>query len=428
MRILKTYGFSLLLVGSIAAGMALGLLAPATARALRPLGDLFLNLIFMVIVPLVFFTISSSIASMAGTGKVTRISLAMLFVFLMTSVVAAVTGLLFMLVAHPSPGAGIELTQPPQQEVPSVFAQIVATFTVPDFPELLSRRAMLPLIVFATAVGVATTRLGEKGEAFARVLSSGAQVFTRLIGYVMLVAPVGLFAYFAATVVDTGEQIATAYLGVFWAYYIFAAVYFVVGFSIYAFAAGKTRGVRRFWANMLKPSLTAAGTCSSMATMPINMEASLNMGVPREVRDVVIPLGAAVHKDGSVIGGVVKVLFLLSVFHQDLDATTLALVVGTAVLVGVVMGAIPSGGMIGEMLILSVFGFPLEALPLIAIISVIIDPAATLLNATGDNVAAMLVTRLTDGDIWSQRRAPTEAPARQDAPNPESALNPGAPR
>jgi Na+/H+-dicarboxylate symporter len=411
MKLLKAYGFSVLLVGSIAAGMALGLVAPEAARALRPLGDLFLNLIFMAIVPLVFFTVSSSIAATAGTGKVTRISLAMLLVFLVTSVVAAVTGLLFMLAAQPSPGAGLELAQPPRQEVPSLFAQVVATFTVPDFPELLSRRAMLPLIVFAAAVGVATTRLGEKGEAFGRVLSSGAQVFTRLIGYVMYVAPAGLFAYFAATVVDTGERLATAYLGVFWAYYAFALAYFVFGFSAYAFAAGKAPGLRRFWSSMLKPSLTAAGTCSSMATMPVNMEAALEMGVPRDVRDVVIPLGAAVHKDGSVIGGVVKILFLLSVFQLHLDATTLALVVGTAVLVGVVMGAIPSGGMIGEMLILSVFGFPLEALPLIAVISVIIDPAATLLNATGDNVAAMMVTRLTDGDVWSRRGDPVEAEA-----------------
>jgi Na+/H+-dicarboxylate symporter len=151
---------------------------------------------------------------------------------------------------------------------------------------------------------------------------------------------------------------------------------------------------------MLPPSLTAAGTCSSMATLPVNLEAAGRMGIPADVRDVVLPIGAALHKDGSVIGGVAKILFLFAVFQIPLDLPNLALAAGVAVLVGVVMGAIPSGGLIGEMLILSVFGFPAESLPLIAIISVIIDPAATLLNATGDNVAAMLVTRMTEGKGW----------------------------
>jgi Na+/H+-dicarboxylate symporter len=137
-----------------------------------------------------------------------------------------------------------------------------------------------------------------------------------------------------------------------------------------------------------------------MATMPVNLEAAPKMGVAEEVRDVVIPVGAALHKDGSVIGGVLKILFAMSLFQQALTVERLLLTVGVAILVGVVVGAIPSGGMIGELLILSVFGFPPETLPLLAAISIIIDPPATLLNATGDNVAAMLVTRMTAGDVW----------------------------
>jgi Na+/H+-dicarboxylate symporter len=137
-----------------------------------------------------------------------------------------------------------------------------------------------------------------------------------------------------------------------------------------------------------------------MATMPVNLEAAPKMGVPIDVCDVVIPVGAALHKDGSVIGGVLKVLFAMSLFHQELTFGRLLMAAGVAILVGVVVGAIPSGGMIGEMLILSVFGFPVEILPLLAAISVIIDPLATLLNATGDNVAAMMVTRLTAGEEW----------------------------
>jgi Na+/H+-dicarboxylate symporter len=400
MKLLKTYGFSLLLIASIVAGLLLGLYAPETARSIRPIGDLFLNLIFMVIVPLVFFTISSSIASSAGTHKLSRISWAMLLVFIFTSVVAAVTSLAFMLMVSPTPGAGIALTSPPVEAVPTFLEQMVKTFSVSDFPELISRKSMLPLIVFSVGVGLATMSCKEKGTPFAGFLASGAQVFARTIDYVMYVAPVGLMAWFAATVVDTGEKLGSAYLKVFFVYYSFSIVYFFTGFTLYALAAGGFPAIGSFWKHMLSPSLTAIGTCSSMATMPVNMEAAPRMNVPHEVCDVVIPVGAALHKDGSVIGGVLKILFAMSLFHKHLTFDVLLTTVGVSILVGVVMGAIPSGGMMGELLILSVFGFPLQTLPLLAVISVIIDPLATLLNATGDNVAAMMVARITHGNQW----------------------------
>lgn len=392
---MKTYGFSLLLLLSIAGGVLLGSCSPAAARAIRPLGDLFLNLLFMIIVPLVFFTVSSAIATSSDSRRLSRISWAMFLVFLATSVVAAVASLLFMLLVQPTPGAGIVLKSLPLQDVPSLPEQLVKAFSVADFPELISRQAMLPLIVFAVGVGLATRSCGAAGAPFGRFLASGGAVFIRLIDYIMYLAPLGLMAWFAATVVDTGAALAATYFQVFVVYYLFASLYFVGGFSLYAYLAGGFAAVRRFWSHMLGPSLTALGTCSSMATMPVNLEAAPKMGVPDDVCDVVIPVGAALHKDGSVIGGVLKVLFAMSLFQQQLTPGRLLMVVGIAILVGVVVGAIPSGGMIGEMLILSVFGFPLEVLPLLAVISLIIDPLATLLNATGDNVAAMMVTRLT---------------------------------
>ena len=393
--LLKTYGFSLLLLLSIAGGVLLGSCSPAAAQAIRPLGDLFLNLLFMIIVPLVFFTVSSAIATSSDSRRLSRISRAMFLVFLATSVVAAVASLLFMLLVQPTPGAGIVLKSLPLQDVPSLPEQLVKAFSVADFPELISRQAMLPLIVFAVGVGLATRSCGAAGAPFGRFLASGAAVFIRLIDYIMYLAPLGLLAWFAATVVDTGAALAATYFQVFVVYYLFASLYFVGGFSLYAYLAGGLAAVRRFWSHMLGPSLTALGTCSSMATMPVNLEAAPKMGVPDDVCDVVIPVGAALHKDGSVIGGVLKVLFAMSLFQQELTLGRLLMAVGIAILVGVVVGAIPSGGMIGEMLILSVFGFPLEVLPLLAVISLIIDPLATLLNATGDNVAAMMVTRLT---------------------------------
>ncbi|NJC89185.1 MAG: dicarboxylate/amino acid:cation symporter [Desulfuromonas sp.] len=398
MGVLRAYRFSLLLIASIVTGAAVGCYAPDIAGTLKPLGDLFLNLIFMVIVPLVFFSIASSITT-SRTATLSKISWAMLAVFLATSLVAALSSLFFFLIVQPAPGGGLALPVAATVQAPSTLVQLVRTVTVPSFAELLSHRAMLPLMLFAAAVGLAARQLGERGEPLAKVLQSSADVAIRLVDYVMLTAPVGLFAYFAATVAETGAQLAGAYMQLFTAYYLFAGTYFVVAFSAYAWLAGGPGGMRAFWAHMLTPSLTALGTCSSMATMPANLEAAPRMGVSREVNNLVIPVGAVIHKDGSVIGAVAKALFAISLFRLELTPSVLIMTVAVAILAGVVIGAIPTGGMIGEMVILSVFGFGQEALPLLAVISVIIDPLATLLNATGDNAAAMLVNRVAAGGL-----------------------------
>jgi len=398
MGVLRTYRFSLLLIASIITGAAIGYVDAEFAATIKPLGDLFLNLIFMVIVPLVFFSIAASIAA-TRTATVSRITWVMLAVFLFTSLVAAVGSLLFFLVVTPDPVGGIPIpAATASTAASSLLTQLVRTVSVSSFAELLSHKAMLPLMLFAAAVGLATRQLGERGEPLARVLQSGADVAIRLIDYIMLTAPVGLFAYFAATVAETGAALAGTYLKLFIAYYLFTAAYFVIAFSAYAWLAGGTTGIRRFWANMLTPSLTALGTCSSMATMPANLEAAPQMGVRRDIGNLVIPLGAVLHKDGSVIGAVAKALFAFSLFRLELSPATLVAIVAVSILAAVVVSAIPTGGMTAEVVILSAFGFGQEALPLLAVISVIIDPLATLVNATGDNAAALLVDRVVDGD------------------------------
>lgn len=397
-RLLRTYGFSFLLLLGIALGLVLGRLAPSIAQTLRPLGDLFLNLIFTLIVPLTFFTIAASIASSGSTQQISRVSRKMMIGFLLTSVVAASLSLAFLSVWRPALGTDAAALllgkgKAALPSAPSVLPQLVAMVSVSDFSELLSRKSMLPLLLFSLSVGLCARSMKQQAEPLIRLLQSGAAVFLRLLDYVMYLAPVGLLAWFAATVMDTGAQLAGAYVRSFVGYYAFSVLYFVGGFSAYVYLSGGLRSVRLFWSQMLEPSLTALGTCSSMATMPVNLEACTRMGIAAEVRDVVIPVGAVLHKDGSVIGGVLKILFAMSLFQQSLSPGRCVLIVGVAILVGVVMGAIPSGGMMGELLILSVFGFPPETLPLLAIISILIDPMATLLNAVGDNVVALWVMR-----------------------------------
>jgi Na+/H+-dicarboxylate symporter len=223
----------------------------------------------------------------------------------------------------------------------------------------------------------------------------------KMVKIIMYYAPIGLGCYFASVVGQLGTQILEGYLKVFLLYLGLTAIYYFIFFSIYSYiSAGKT-GFKAFWKNVIPPTVTALATCSSAASIPVNLEATKKIGVSEDIAETVIPLGVNTHKDGSVIGGVLKIVFLFGLFGKDINNIPMLLsILLVSFLVGAVMGAIPVGGMIGEMLILSVYGFPLEALPIIAVISTIIDAPATVLNSTGNTVCAMLVSRFTDGKKW----------------------------
>lgn len=394
---MKNYAFPLILLGSIIIGSIIGWYSESVGIALKPIGDLFLNLLFVVVVPLVFFSIASSFANGGGEnfGKMIR---NMSGVFLFTGIISAIIMVVVMKVYPPAHGVHIPLVKPEATDKVSVVDQIVNTFTVGDFSGLFSRSNMMAIIVFAILVGLATNRAGEKADIVKKLLSSGNVVIMNMVSYIMYLAPIGLGAYFSYLVPTYGKELLGAYGRVFVLYYVTAILLYVVVYSIFVYMAGGREGFKIYWKNVLPSTLTALGTCSSAATIPTNFESAEKMGVSKNVRETVIPLASALHKDGSVMGGVVKVAFAFGVFGMNFSGLNIYLVtIGIALLVGMVMGAIPNGGMIGEMLILSLFGLPVEALPILAAISTIIDPPATMLNATGDLSASMLVERMTNG-------------------------------
>lgn len=406
----KSYRFPIILLSAIIIGAIVGLVAGDKAAVIKPLGDLFLNLMFMIVVPLVFFSIASAIASMGNAKRLGKIMGSMLTVFLVTGIIAAVVAIIGVKIFPPADGVLIDMVKPEaSSEDFSIGDQIVSTLTVSDFGELFSRSNMLALIVFSVIMGLATSLIGEKGKPFATFLKAGNDVMLKMVQIVMYYAPIGLGAYFAALVGEFGPTLVGSYFRAVLYYYPLAIIYFVVFFTFYAFIGGGKKGIRVFWKNTLSPVVTSIATCSSAATLPVNLEATKKMGVPADIRETTLPLGVSLHKDGSVIGGVLKVTFLFGVFGMNFSGlNTYLLVIGVALLVGMVMGAIPQGGMIGEMLILSLFGFPPEALPIIAAISTIIDPPATLLNVVGDNAASMMVARATEGKDWINEQEETE--------------------
>lgn len=401
----RNYAFSIVLIIAITIGALLGMVLKDKAVVLKPFGDIFLNLLFTVVVPLVFFSISSAVANMSDMRRLGKIMGCMAVIFVVTGVIASVVMLVGVKLYPPAQGVKIVLEQNVNPEKIDVASQVVKAFTVSDFGELFSKKNMLALIVFSLLVGLATSAVGPRGRAFGQFLISGNEVMTKAIGYVMLYAPIGLAAYFAYLVGTFGTQLLDSYARSLALYYPLALGYFAVFFSLYAWLSAGIKGVKVFWSNILPVSLTAWGTGSSLATLPVNLETAKKMGVPEDVREVVIAVGASMHSDGSCLAAVLKMAVLFGIFGIPFDSwNTMAAVIGVALLCGTVISGIPSGGMLGELLIISMFGFPIEAMPIITMIGTIVDPPATMVNVVGDNVSSMMVARVLNGKDWMENR------------------------
>lgn len=408
---IKNYATPLVLLLSILVGGIVGVIMGPEAKVLEPLGQIFLNLIFTIIVPLVFFSITSSIANMSEMKRLGKILVTIVVVFAITAIISALISIVGVYINNPTEGmdehaiesilgdSNGEISE--EAKALSLPEQLVKTVTVNDFSLLFSKNNMLQLIIISVIFGISVAMVGEKARVLKDFLSASSEVMMKMVKIIMYYAPIGLACYFASIIGQLGTQILAGYLKVFLLYIGISVVYYFMFFSLYAYvAAGKT-GFKAFWKNSVGPAVTALATCSSAASIPVNLHAAKNIGVPDDIAETVIPLGVSTHKDGSVIGGVLKIVFLFGLFGKDYNSIPMLFsILVVSLLVGAVMGAIPGGGMIGEMLILSIYGFPPSALPVIAVISTIIDAPATLLNSSGNTVCAMMVARFVDGKNW----------------------------
>ncbi|KIO74772.1 sodium:proton antiporter [Pedobacter lusitanus] len=393
------------LIAGIIAGSLAGLIFGESVKVLKPIGEIFLNLLFTAVIPLVFFSIASAIGSLKETNKLSKMMAVMVLVFLSTVLISASLTImavkLFPVHEH--------MTNTPLTEniVKKPFGdQLTQLLTTSEFFELLSRKSMLAMIIFSVLTGFATLRSGEYGTAFSNFLNAGNEVFKHVFILIMKLAPIGLGAYFAYQVGVFGPQLFGAYARSLGLYYGTGVFYFVFIFTFYAFVAGGIKGVKKYWNNNIVPSATAVGTCSSIANIPANLDAAAKIGIPAYIANVTIPLGATLHKDGSSISSIIKMAVVFAMFGKGFDSMeNILIALGMTVLVSIVEGGIPNGGYVGELLFISAYGFPPEALPPAMIIGTLVDPMATLLNSTGDTVAAMLVARFTEGKNWLATKA-----------------------
>lgn len=400
----STYKFPIILLGSIILGSLLGVYLGEKAEVLKPFGDIFLNAMFTIVVPLVFITISSAVASIASLQRLGKILTYMILVFVVTGIISSIVMIATVTLFPPAQGVKIDLPEAEELKPLNTADQIVSAITVTDFPELISRKNIMPLIIFSVFFGFAISTLGEKAKLLVDVLNVLSDVMLKMVSIIMYYAPIGLGAYFASLVGTFGPQLLGSYARAMAVYYPVTILYFFIAFAVYAYFAGGKKGVTTFFKEIIPPAITSLATQSSIATLPVNLEAARRIGVPKDVREIVLPIGATAHMDGSCLSAILKISFLFGLFGVPFTGIgTYITAIIISVLSGVVMSGVPGGGLIGEMLIVSMYGFPAEAFPIIATIGYLVDPPATMVNSTGDTVAAMIVTKFLEGKDWMEK-------------------------
>ena len=402
----QQYGNLILILSGILIGALIGVVAPNFGTTIKPIGDIFLNLLFTIVVPLVFVSIASAVGSMANMKRLGKILGGTIGTFIFTGAIAGVCVLVWVNLFSPSAGTTIELVASEVGEAQTAGELLVSSLTVSDFSDLWDKSNMLPLIIFAILFGFCVSACGGEQSPMGRLLANLNDIIMKFVGIIMLVAPIGLGAYFANLVATYGSQIATDYARALVVYYPLCFIYIFVAFPLFAWFGGGKGAVKEMFRHIAKPAITSLGTCSSVATIPTNMEEAEATGISKDVSEIVVPLGATMHMDGSCFSCILKITFLFGVFGRPFDSIgDMALMVIVAVLSSVGMSGVPGGGYIGEFIMCSVF-FPDQlaiAYPIAITIGTLVDPPATMINSAGDYVVSFLVSRFVDGKDWFQK-------------------------
>lgn len=405
----KNYKSTIILLGAIIIGAIVGIIWGEKAAVLSPFGDIFINLMFVIIVPLIFLTISTSIIKMKNPKRLGKIMTRILLVFVIMSIISALLGLVSTkvvpLVESNNSSVLAELDESTTLDTNlSILERTASLLTVNDFTGLLSKSNIIALLVFTIIFALAVRKSKEKAEPVIKILESLNDIVLNIVNIIMLYAPIGLGCYFAALIGTYGEYIAVGFLKTFIIYTIVCVFIYFIVYSLYAFIAGGKLGLKSYWSHILPPTATALATCSSAACIPVNVKCAKEIGVSEDIAETTIPMGTSFHKDGSVVGSVFKIMFLVYLFGTG---ASLWQILGVSLLATLLITAVPvGGGTISEMFILTLMGFPASALPILTIIATVIDAPATVLNVVGDTASSMLVSRSVDGKDWLKPKKP----------------------
>ncbi len=385
-----------LIAGGIV-GLLLNLYSPDLFETLNtylftPLGKIFLNLINMLVVPIVFFSITLGTAGLGDPKKLGRIGLKTITFFLATTCMALIIGIAFSYIFQPgnvgtfdTTGAEFEAQEAPP--VSETLLNIIPTNPIKAFTE----GNMLQIITFSVFIGFALTMLGEKTRGVLKLLDQGNELMMYLVNLIMRFAPYGTFGLIVSAVGTQGVDAIKAmglYMGVVLAALIVHTLV-TYGSAVYFLAR---RSPIEFFKGFAPAMSVAFSTSSSNATLPVSMNvAQKNLKVPESVSSFVQPLGATINMDGTAIMQGVATIFIAQVYGLDLTFTQLVTVVLTAVLASIGTAGVPGVGLIMLAMVLQSVNLPVEGIALIIGIDRLLDMTRTAVNITGDAACAVIV-------------------------------------
>ncbi len=379
------------------AGVIAGVLAQDTAlgeTVFKPLGDIFIRLIRMVVVPLVFATLVAGAAGISDTAKLGRLATKTLLFYLFTTAAAVMIGLGLANLMDPGIGLNLALEGLKAKEVtpPSLTATLINLIPLNPM-EAMSKGNMLQLIVFAVVFGFALSALGEAGKPVQRFFEICGEAMVKVTGYVMLYAPIGVFGLIAFTVTRHGLEVLLPLLKVIGIMYLGCVILFVVVYTpILKLIVRMPIG--RFLKGMAEPLLVAFTTCSSAAALPTNMASTEKLGASRTVSSFSMPLGNTINMDGTSLYMGICAIFVAQVYNIPLTFVDQLTIVLMAIIAAVGTMGVPGAGLIMMSIIFVQVGIPLEGVALIAGVDRILDMARTPMNVLGDSLAALTVSRL----------------------------------
>lgn len=359
---------------------------------IAPIGTIFINLIKMMIVPVVFFSLVVGMTSLGDTKKLGRIGAKTVCLYLLTTAVAILIG--FGIAGIVSPGTGLDLTSNAAvkvKEAPSLMQVLVAM--IPANPiDAMAKAQILPVIVFSLFVGIGIVQVGgERAQLLIKFFDAAAEVTYKIIGIVMQFAPIGVFALLLPVVAKNGPAVLLPLMSVIGCVAVGCVIHAIVVYSSLARVWGGHTPLE-FFRGMSEAMMIAFTTCSSAAALPINMKnCQEKLGVSREVSSFVLPLGATINMDGTALYMGVCSLFVANVFGVDLTMGQMLMIILTGTLASIGTAGVPGAGLIMLAMVLQTAGLPLEGLALVAGIDRVLDMFRTCLNITGDGAVTIVM-------------------------------------
>ena len=364
---------------------------------IKPWGDIFLNLLKFVVVPIVLFSIASGVISMQDVSKVSAVGGKTVVYYMCTTAFAVVLALILASVAKGAglfaalKTTGLEYTPPEGQSIMTTIVNIFPSNAV----QPLANATMLQVIVISLLLGFGVMLAGERGLVAAQVIDSFNEVFMKIMDLIIKLSPIGVACLICPVVAENGPKILRDLVAVLVVAYV---GYIIHALLVYSSTVKLLGGLSplAFFKGMAPAMMMAFSSASSVGTLPFNMECSERLGARREVASFVLPLGATINMDGTAIYQGVCAVFIATAYGIDLTVGQMVTIVLTATLASIGTAGVPGAGMVMLAMVLQSVNVPVEGIALVAGIDRIFDMGRTTVNITGDAACAIIVSKLED--------------------------------